>query len=124
MKKLDVLYTIDNKYVDMCLGSILSLIKNGNIENLRIHIIISNFELDDYHKIEKVLNKYNCEYYFYDIKSFDIEKFCIPKWRGTQIANARLFWEDILESNLSSIENLLYLDSTLLELLSSFLLVI
>ena len=55
----------------MCLGSILSLIKNGNIENLRIHIIISNFELDDYHKIEKVLNKYNCEYYFYDIKMQD-----------------------------------------------------
>lgn len=114
MKKLDVLYTIDNKYIDMCLGSILSLIKNGNIDNLRIHIITSDFNIEDYRKVEKVLNKYNCEYYFYDIKSFNIERFGIPKWRGTQIANARLFFQEIMGASLSNVENLLYLDSDLI----------
>ena len=52
MKKLDVLYTVDNNYIDMCLGSILSLIQNGNINDLRIHVITSGFNIEDYHKME------------------------------------------------------------------------
>lgn len=113
MEILDVLYTVNDKYLDICLGSIISLLKNSKIKKIKIHIITSNFDIDDYHKIDKVLSQFNCEYYLYDIKSFDIEKFQIPKWRGTQIANARLFFQEIMGSSLSSIENLLYLDSDL-----------
>lgn len=114
MKKLDVLYTVNDKYLDICLASILSLIKNGNIQNLKIHIITSNFDREDYQKLDSILSKYNCEYYLYDIKMFDIERFQIPSWRGTQIANARLFFQEFIGSNLSNIENLLYLDSDLI----------
>ena len=112
MEKLNVLYTVDNKYVDVMLGSALSLILNGNLNGIRLHIITSDFSLEDYTKVEDVLCKYpNVELYFYDIKTFDIEKYDIPNWRGTQIANARLFYQDILGSSVSDMDNLLYLDS-------------
>lgn len=112
MKDINILYTIDKKYIDMMLGSILSLILNNNFEKINVHIITSGFELDDYNKIDNVLKKYsNIELSFYDLESFGIEKYNIPDWRGTQIANARLFFQEILDSNLHKIENLLYLDS-------------
>jgi len=113
MDKLDVLYTINNSYLDICLGSIISLLKKSNIGNLRIHIITSDFSIDDYRKAEQILSKYHCEYYFYPLESIDINKFSIPDWRGTQIANARLFFQDIMGSNINGIKNLLYLDSDL-----------
>lgn len=112
MGKLDVLYTVDNKYIDVMLGSIVSLILNANINELRLHIITSGFSLDDYRKVEDALYKYpGVQLYFYDIRTFDIEKFGIPNWRGTQIANARLFFQEIISENVGTIDNLLYLDS-------------
>lgn len=112
MKKLDVLYTADHKYLDIMMGSILSLIINSNIDNLRLHIVTSEFELTDYKHIEEIISNYpGVEVYFYDMKSIGIEKYNIPNWRGTQIANARLFFQDLLKGELSSIDNLLYLDS-------------
>ena len=53
----------------------------------------------------------NVELYFYDIATFDIEKYGISNWRGTQIANARLFYQNILGASVSEMDNLLYLDS-------------
>ena len=112
MEKLDVLYTVDDKYIDIMLASALSLIINGNLNGIRLHIITSNFSSEDYDKVENVLCKYpNVELYFYDIATFDIEKYGIPDWRGTQIANARLFYQDILGASISEMDNLLYLDS-------------
>ncbi len=112
MEKLDVLYTVNDKYIDIMLASALSLIMNGNLNGIRLHIITSNFSLDDYEKVEDVLCKYpNVELYFYDIATFDIEKYGIPDWRGTQIANARLFYQDILGPSVNGMDNLLYLDS-------------
>ena len=114
MDKLDVLYTINNNYLDICLGSIISLIKKSNIGKLRIHIITSDFTIDDYRKAERILSNYCCEYYFYTMESIDINRFAIPDWRGNQIANARLFFQDIMGSRIDSIQNLLYLDSDLI----------
>ena len=111
MERLDVLYTINNKYIDVMLAAILSLIENGNVNNLRLHIITSDFTKDDYYKIESFLAKFNIEFYFYDIKKFDIEKYHLPKWRNTQVSNARLFFQSIMGYNVENISNLLYLDS-------------
>lgn len=113
MKKLDVLYTVNDKYIDICLASIISLIRNSKVKKLVIHIICSDFKKEDYEKISRLLNSFNCEYYLYDIKTFDIEKYNIPNWRGSQIANARLFFQEIMKNNLNGINNLLYLDSDL-----------
>ena len=111
MERLDVLYTVNNKYIDIMLASILSLIEHGQVNNLRLHIITSDFNKDDYHKIEGFLTKFNLEFYFYDIKEFDINKYHLPKWRNTEVANARLFFQSIMGYDLEKIENLLYLDA-------------
>ena len=44
MNKLDVLYSSDNRYIDIMLASIISLIENSEIDNLNIHIISYNFK--------------------------------------------------------------------------------
>jgi len=112
MEKLDILYTINPKCLEIMLASIYSLIINSGIRNLRIHIITEDFSLEDYKIIENALIHFNnIEYYFYDLSSFDIRKFDIPDWRGSQVANARLFFASILASKLDNIANLLYLDA-------------
>ena len=55
MERLDVLYTVNNKYVDVMLASILSLIENGKV-NIRLHIITSDFTKEDYYKIANILS--------------------------------------------------------------------
>ena len=111
MERLDVLYTVNNKYIDVMLASILSLIENGQVNNLRLHIIVSDFTKDDYHKIEAFLTKFNIEFYFYDIKEFNIEKYHLPEWRNTQVSNARLFFQSIMGYAIEKTDNLLYLDA-------------
>lgn len=112
MKKLDVLYTSDNRYLDIMLGSIISLIKNSHIDNLRIHIICENLSKNDYQKIGKVFDKYpHVRYTIYPIEKCDMEKYQLPDWRSTQIANARLFFTEIMKDNISDIDSLLYLDA-------------
>lgn len=112
MNTLDVLYTSDNRYLDIMLGSIASLIRNSQVENICVHIISANLNRNDYEKIVRFFSKYpNVKYNIYPLEEFDIEKYHIPDWRNTQIANARLFFTDIMREKISGIENLLYLDS-------------
>ena len=109
---MDFLYTANSKYLDLMLASIYSLIINSGIDNIRLHLILADFSKEDYKKIEQLLYKFsNVEFYFYDINDYNISKFNIPNWRESQIANARLFFQEFLLINHPSIENLLYLDS-------------
>jgi len=58
------------------------------------------------------MKKYNnIEISCYPLEKFNIDRFKIPNWRGSQIANARLFFEIILNQNISNIQQLLYLDA-------------
>lgn len=112
MEKIDVLYTTDEKFIDIMLASAISLIENSNISTINIHIITADFSSESFRKIAKKFNQYNnVNYEFYPLEVFDIEKFNVPSWRGTQIANARLFFQEIMKDNLPLIDNLLYLDS-------------
>ena len=109
---MDVLYTCDNRYLDIMLGSIISLISNSQIENLCIHIISANYRKEDYQKIDRVFQNHpNVTYQIYPLECYNIEKYQIPNWRDTQIANARLFFTDIMKDQLPSMDHLLYLDS-------------
>lgn len=112
MEKLNVLYTSDQKFIDIMLASIISLLENSNIPEIDINIITSGFSDEDYQKIEKVIKSYpNANVTFYPLEDFNIEKYQMPEWRGTQIANARLFFQEILSKKIQEIDNLLYLDS-------------
>lgn len=112
MKKLDVLYTTNEAFLDITLASCLSLIENGNIEEINLRIITENVSISGFNKIKDFVLKYNnVNLFLYPLEFFDIEKYNLPEWRGTQIANARLFFREILGSDLEGVTNLLYLDS-------------
>ena len=111
MEKLDVLYASDNKYIDIMMTSVVSLIKNSNIGHLNIHIISYNFKREDYDRIKDIIARYpNVTVDFYPLENYDIDKYNIPSWHGLQVGNARLFFQDILGDKIKGMENLLYLD--------------
>jgi len=112
MEELDILYTSDNKYIDILMSSMYSIIINSNLKKIRFHIVTSGFTLDDYKKIEIFFGKFsNVELEFYSLENFNINDYNIPNWKGSQIANARLFFQDIMGPKVTEIKNLLYLDS-------------
>lgn len=109
--ELNILYTVNDKYIDIMLVSLTSLILNNKTyDKLKFHIICSNFDITDYKKIDEYTRKFdNVEIEFYPLDNFDITKFNIPEWRGNQTANARLFYQSII--NPTGIKKLLYLDA-------------
>lgn len=112
MKKLDILYATNRNYLNITLASILSVIDNSRIENLRIHMMTEGFLDSDYDKAQMLLGEFpNVTLSFYPIEEFDLKQYKIPGWQDTQAANARLFFQKILGKNLNNIEELLYLDS-------------
>lgn len=69
-----------------------------------------NFDIFDFKLIEKIISEFeNANVYFYDFKKIEsiIDEHNIPLWRGTKIANARVFFNEYIKN----IDNLLYLDS-------------
>ena len=111
MKEFNVLYTTDHNYLKYMITSMYSLL-DSNSDNmfLKIHIINDKFEKEDYDLIEKVSSMFpnNCVIFhpFNKIKE-KIEKYDIPDWRETKIANARVFFTE----EINNVPNLLYLDS-------------
>lgn len=109
MKQYNFLYTTDNNYFIHMLTSIYSLLENNKHIYLNIHIIEDN--LDELNKtrlfkLEELYN--NVKINIYSIKLIEniMNKFNISKWRDTNIANARLFANEIIKDT----ENILYLD--------------
>lgn len=105
-----ILYTTDQAYFPHMLTSLYSLIKSNPDTMFIIHIIESNFTKKQFEHLETVLSKYPKIF----IKIYPEEQlkklfslYSIPKWRGTDIANARLFAHELIPEA----EQLLYLDS-------------
>lgn len=112
MNSFHVLYTVNQKYVDICLTSLLSMIKNSALHYITCHIITEGFQKEDYQKLNHFLKQHqNVEIKCYPLETFNIERFNIPSWRGTQISNARLFFQEIMNQEMSKINQLLYLDA-------------
>lgn len=112
MKEINVLYSSNNIYLKMMLASMYSFVLNSKFEIIKFHIITENFTTDDYKLIEDIMSKFpNVSLSFYSIESYHLEKYGIPEWRGTQIPNARLFFQKIMDKNIADIKNLLYLDA-------------
>lgn len=107
---MDLLYTANKKYVDMMLASIISVYLNGGLDELNIHIVYNDFSIDQILHVENVLKKLkNVNFTFYYLDERDIEKYKIPMWKGSHIANARLFFQSIMRDHIP--DKLLYLDS-------------
>lgn len=111
MNKLNVLYNIDNNYVDIVMASMISLIENGLFDEVDFHIITANFDSSCYRKMERLYEYYsNINIFYYDLEKFPIAEYNINSWRGTQISNSLLFFQSIIGSRINSMNNLLYLD--------------
>ena len=110
MATFHVLYTTDHNYFPHMLTSIYSLAENNKNNNVKIHIIEDGFMEDDFYKLDQVNDIYdNITIKKYNIGQIDeiIKDFSIPKWRGTDIANARLFSSELIDET----DKMLYLDS-------------
>jgi lipopolysaccharide biosynthesis glycosyltransferase len=111
MEKLDVMYTSDNNYLNQLLVSISSLCDNNkDLEEITIHLIYDRFTFDDFARVIRLVGKFRnvqLKLYNYNLIKNLVKDNKIPDWRGTSIANARLFFEHIIKD----VEHLLYLDS-------------
>lgn len=112
MENLHVLYATNSNYLTVTLASILSLIENGGISKLHVHMMVENFLTSDYQNIELFFKHYpQATVQLYPIDSLNLAQYGIPFWHGTQVANSRLFFQEIMQSNLNTIKYLLYLDA-------------
>lgn len=108
MNKLNILYTTDNNYFTHMLTSLYSLLKNNKDIFLNIHIIETNLTKENYLLLDTIINNYNnCNLNIYNLKELQyyIDLFDIPKWRNTDIGNARLFASELINE-----DKILYLD--------------
>lgn len=102
------LYTCNSNYFNYMYISIYSLLENNNFP-ITIHIIEFNFTSEQILKLEKLFDLYpnaSLKFYPFGLLKDSIDKISLPKWRGTDIANARLFAREILD-----VDKVLYIDS-------------
>lgn len=105
----NILYTVDQRYFDHMLTSIYSLLAN-NDSNIVIHIIEDHISTFQRKLLDDIYDKYpNIEIKIYtmDLLTSFLDRYHIPKWRGSNIANARLFAHEIIPD----IADILYIDS-------------
>lgn len=104
----NVLYTSDSNYFNYMYVSIYSLLKNNQYP-IVVHVIQSDFTNEQISKLERLFSLYkNATVKFYSLELLrkTIEKISLPKWRGTDISNARLFAHEIID-----VDKILYIDS-------------
>ena len=115
MNKIDILYATDQNYLTMTLASILSLSENSNLttsERIDVHLMTEDITEEDRNKIELVNSLCpNINLFTYPLEEFHIERYGIPEWQNTQVANARLFFQKILKEQVEKMDRMLYLDS-------------
>lgn len=110
MKNINVLYTTDHNYAKYMLVSLYSLLENNQHLDVTVHVICDKFEMEDYKRIEYIISLFkSSNVFFYSFEQVEklIKKYNIPDWRGTKIANARLFFTECIKN----VDKLLYLDS-------------
>lgn len=110
MKTYHILYTTSDKYFPHMMTSVYSLLENNKNLNFHINIVENDFTYEHKKILDEFLNLYpNSSLSFYDIVDFNVltDLYHLPKWRGSDISNAKLFASEILESE----DKILYLDS-------------
>ena len=109
---MDVLYTVDHKYVKHMLSSMYSLVESNPDIYLNVHIIEDKFDKHDYELLDYVVGlldnpKLNVKLYDFKEIEKEIEKYEMPNWKGSRMANARIFFS----KEIKNASHLLYLDS-------------
>lgn len=110
MNNIDILYTCNDTYFPHMLTSMCSLMENNKKTVINANIIVEDLTDENFQKLELLQSLYpNLRVSIYPISCImeKLNKYDIPKWRGTKIANARLFARDIFQDK----DKMLYLDS-------------
>ncbi len=108
---MHVMYTANKNFIEIMLTSIYSLILNGNLESINLHIITENCDESDFYKIHKFLDQFNnISVDIYKLEDKPINEYGIPNWKNSQIANARIFYPRIIKERHPEVKNLLYID--------------
>jgi lipopolysaccharide biosynthesis glycosyltransferase len=106
------MYTTDDRYLEIMLTSLHSLVVNSKLDKIRLHIVTQNCNIKHFDMIKRFVDQYdNIELHLYRLEDNPIDSYNIPNWRGSQIANARLFYPRIIKGDNSNVTNLLYIDS-------------
>lgn len=106
---MNILYACDNQYANLLLGSMYSLLTNHQNP---IHIYLAYDQLDLKHqkRMDMLAQQFpNATLTFLNPRKIRmiLDHYPIPTWRGSKIANARLFFREFMPD----IDHLLYLDS-------------
>lgn len=109
MEKYNILYTSDSNFFSHTLTSIYSLLENNKDIDIVIHIIEDGFTDIQKQFLYEVISYYRADVKIYSMEYIldKIEKYSVPKWRGTDIANARIFANQIIKN----VSKILYIDS-------------
>lgn len=115
MSNIQFLYTVNKKYFPFALSSIVSLVDNSGLfkDDIGVvHIITEGISNKDMELVKRINLIYpNVKIYCYPLENYNVATYNIPDWQNTQVANSRLFFQDILGNKVQEMEYLLYLDA-------------
>lgn len=103
---MDISYAINERYVDYCLVSIISLLENNTGNKINFHILTDHLSSSTKLRMQNVVANYNCDIHFYDIPDSWIEGLALNCW--SKYCWYRLFLPQLISSDVSRI---LYLDT-------------
>ena len=101
---MNIVYSTDNNYANICLCSIISLLEaNKNVENIKIYIIDNKISVEQKQNIIRYIKQYNRDYCFIDCK--EVTRRLKKNNNFPVSAYARLFIQGFIED-----EKVIYLD--------------
>lgn len=103
---MDVSYAINERYVDYCLVSILSLLENNTGNKINFHILTDHLSASSRIRIQNVIANYKCDIHFYEIPDSWIDGLSLNCW--SKYCWYRLFLPQLIPSDVSKV---LYLDT-------------
>lgn len=111
MNRLNVLYCADDGYAPFMGTSILSLFKNNtDIDQIKVYCVLDSVSEENVKKLNSLAKEYNRQIKIVDSGELNLvlSFVDIPKYRGSNVANYRIFLDLILDD---TDERVLYLDS-------------
>lgn len=103
---MDVSYAINERYVEYCLVSIISLLENNTGNKVNFHILTDHLSSSTKLRMQNVIANYNCNIHFYEIPDSWIDGLSLNCW--SKYTWYRLFLPQLIPSDVSRV---LYLDT-------------
>ncbi len=111
MKRIDILYQFNEKYVPYAGTSLTSLFENNRqVEEIRVFLLGEELLPESIQKLKSLGGQYHREISFIDTIPVieEMRRMNMPSYRGSYAANIRLFLSSLLPED---VDRLLYLDA-------------